>query len=210
MEMQIDTAAGKSDFDRIWALFEENSRQFNRQFKEVGKRFKETDAKFKETDAKFRETDRMLSEKIRETEAIVGRLGNRWGEFVEGLVLPSVIGMFAERNIEIERIFPRAKSRKGGETMEIDVIGANTSYATAVEVKSKLIAEDVKHFIEKLDRFKYFFPEYIDRKVVGAVAGIVIDESVVNFAEKKGLFVIAQKGEAVEIINAPNFKPNIW
>ncbi len=36
---ELNTAYQKTEFDRIWALFEE-----------IGKRFKETDAQIKETD----------------------------------------------------------------------------------------------------------------------------------------------------------------
>ncbi len=233
--MQIENAVSGREFDRIWALFEETNRQIKetgkilaeqfletaRQFKETDKQFKETDrklketdemlsAKFKETDEKFKETDRMLSAKFKETQAIVGRLGNRWGEFVEGLVVPAVIQMFGDRGIEISRVFPRAKARIGGATMEIDVIGDNSTHTVVVEVKSKPVAGDVKKFIEKIGRFRTFFPAYDDKIIIGAIAGITIDESVINFAGKEGLYVIAQKGESVKIVNPPDFVPKTF
>ncbi|CAN2039223.1 hypothetical protein GMMP15_1110010 [Candidatus Magnetomoraceae bacterium gMMP-15] len=46
-----------------------------------------------------------------------------------------------------------------------------------------------------------------DRK---AVAGIVLDKGVERFAYRKGLFVIVQSGEAVQILNNNKFKPKIW
>jgi hypothetical protein len=49
----------------------------------------------------------------------IGNLTNSWGEFVEGIVRPSVIRIFNERNINIERIANRETSHKGGEAMEI-------------------------------------------------------------------------------------------
>ena len=54
---------------------------------------------------------------------------------------------------------------------------------------------------ERLEKFKLFFPEYADRKVIGAVAGIIVDEGADKFAYKRGLFVIEQSGETVEITN---------
>ena len=50
-------------------------------------RFKETDSRFKETDKKF--------------EKMIGKLGDRWGEFVEGIVAPAAVRLFRERGIEI-------------------------------------------------------------------------------------------------------------
>lgn len=79
-----------------------------------------------------------------------------------------------------------------------------------VEAKSTLSVENVNEHLEKLARFKSFFPEYADRKVIGAVAGIVIDESADRYAYKSGLFVIGQSGETVKILNDMKFIPRSW
>ena len=50
----------------------------------------ETDKKFQETNKKM---DR-LDEQIEETNRIIGRLGNKLGEFVEGLVHPGLVRRF--------------------------------------------------------------------------------------------------------------------
>jgi hypothetical protein len=225
---ELNSIQEKANFDSVWVLFQETREQIKQtsaQLKEndrilterqkktekmLSEMFKDVAARFKETDTKFKETDRMLSEKFKETQKMVGRVTNSWGEFVEGIVIPSVIQMFNERNIEIERVSQRVKSRKSGNTMEIDIIGDNSSYVVAIEVKSKLLSDNVIKFAEKLDNFKYFFPNYADKKLVAAVAGVTVDESVKNFAEKKGLFVIMQKGETVEIVNDKNFMPKEW
>ena len=229
---------GQTEFDRIWALFRETRDQLketsiqlretdrilSERFKETDARFKETDAKFKETDAKFKETgatiketaeqiketDKVLSEKFKQTQRLIGNLTNSWGEFVEGIVRPSVIKMFNEKNININRLAIRETSHKEDETMEIDIIGHNGDYVLAIEVKTKLLSYDVIDFTQRLKKFRYFFPEYADRKLVGAVGGIIVDNSVRKLAEKKELFIIMQKGEIVEIINRPGFKPKIW
>jgi hypothetical protein len=204
---QVESLTEKTEFDRIWALFQETRQQIKETDRILTEKFKETNAQFKDVAARFKETDA----KFKETRKMVGRLGNSWGEFVEGIVIPSVLQMFNKRNIKIERVSSRSKSRKGGNTMEIDIIGDNSSYVVAIEVKSKLLSDNVISFIKKLDNFKYFFSNYAEKKLVGAVAGISVDESVKNFAEKEGLFVIMQKGEEyVEIVNNKNFTPKEW
>jgi len=210
MEIQRETLVEQSDFNRVWALFEE-----------IGKRFQDTERilseRFQDLEARFKDTERILSERSQETDARVketskqiGKLTNNWGEFVEGIVKPSVIKMFKERNIDIERVNSRSTSHKGGDTLEIDLVGDNGFYVVAIEVKTKLLCENVIDFINKLERIKYFFPYYANKRVVGAVAGIIVDDSVKNLAEKKGLFVIMQKGETVEIVNDADFKYNVW
>ncbi len=214
MELQIQSSSENNNFERVLALIEATSRQIRETDRVLSEKFKETDEKFKETDRvlseKFKETDRVLSENFKKTEQLVGRLSNRWGEFVEGMVSPAIINMFDKRNIAIDRVFNRVKAHKNGDTMEIDIIGANSDYVTVTEVKSKLLSGDVKDFVKKLGRFKKFFPEYSDKNVVGAVAGITIDDSVINFAVTHGLFVIAQKGESVAIVNSSDFVPKTW
>ena len=78
---------------------------------EVWALFKETDRKFQETDRliteKFQESERLireLSKKIEETRSEIGKLGNRLGEFVEGLIKPSVVKLFQERGIEVHKV----------------------------------------------------------------------------------------------------------
>ncbi len=42
------------------------------------------------------------------------------------------------------------------------------------------------------------------------MAGIVIDEAADKYAYRKGLFVIAQAGENIKILNDEKFKPKEW
>jgi hypothetical protein len=184
-EVNINSISQEREFNGVWDLFEEAMRNI-----------KASDPKFKPTPEN------------------VGGLAASQSIFLQGFVAPSVFEMFRKRNIEIERISSCSKSYKSGQgripTMEIDIIGDNSAYVVAIEVKSKLLSKNIIDFLEKLDKFKYFFPNYTDKKLIGAVAGISVDKSVKNFAEKKGFFVIMQKGEAVEIVNEQNFTPKVW
>jgi hypothetical protein len=167
--------------------------------------------------ALFRETDKRIDRRFKETEKIIAQMGAKvdaltgtWGRFVEGLIAPGAVSMFRERGIEIDRIFQRVKAHKDGDTMEIDILGVNREYAVLIEAKSTLGVSDVKEHSERMKAFKRFFPEYSDRKVVGAVAGIVIEENADRFAYRQGFFVIAQTGVAVKIVNDENFEPKTW
>jgi len=49
------------------------------------------------------------------------------------------------------------------------------------------------------------------RKIVGAVAGGIVQENVLRYAQKKGLYVVVQSGEASTIANMPqDFKAREW
>ncbi len=196
------TADPEISYEKILKLFEETSRQF----KETGRRFKETDRKIEDTIKTVKETSRELKEIGKRVDGLT----SKWGRFVEGLLVPAVERLFKERGITVEKVSQRLKIHKNGETIEIDIMVINREYVVLIEAKSTLSVENVNEHLDKLARFKSFFPEYSDRKVIGAVAGIVIDEGADRYAYKNGLFVIGQSGETVKILNDKKFIPRSW
>jgi len=197
-------------FQEIWRLF-----------KDTDKKFKDTDIKIKETDRileeRFKDTDRILEERFKDTEKTVEKTSNavyaltgKWSRFVEGLIVPAAERLFKERGIIIDKVSQRVKIHHNGDTMEIDILAINGEYAVLIEVKSTLKIDDIKEHIERLGKFKRFFPEYKGRKVIGAVGGIVIEEGSDKYAYKQGLYVITESGETVRILNDEKFKPKKW
>jgi hypothetical protein len=187
------------------------------EIREIWKLFRETDRRFRESEREFRESMRILAERFKETdrrfqrtEQLVSKLTGKWGRFVEGIVAPAAIQMFKDRGIRIERIYQRVKAFEDNEGMEIDILGIDDTDVLAIEVKSTLSIDDVKEHLERLEKFRRFFPEYADKQLVGAVAGIVIEENSDRFAYKKGMFVIGQSGESVRILNDEKFVPKRW
>ncbi len=180
------------------------SKDIERGFQEVWKMFAETD---KRLDVKFKET----ADQIKETDKKIEKLIGRWSLFVEGLVLPAAKRLFLEWGIEIEHISQHVEvSRNGQEGMEIDILGVNGEYAVLIEAKSTLDVQAIDEHLERLSKFKMYFPEYADKKAIGAVAGIVIRSDAARYAYKQGLFVIAQSGDTVKILNDENFTPKEW
>ncbi|MBF0138701.1 MAG: DUF3782 domain-containing protein [Magnetococcales bacterium] len=222
-------------FDDVWKMFQETDRKFqemvwedrerraeldrkfqetDRKIQETGQQIKEVSVQMRETDRQMQETDRQMQEtdrKIKEVSTQIGRLGGRLGEFVEGLVAPACETLFAERGTPIHIVSPHVKAKlDGGRHMEIDLLVVNTDTVSLVEVKSKLTVEDVQDHMKQMEEFKEFFPEYANKKAIGAVAGMVVDESVIHFAIKRGLFVMVQSGDSVRIANDETFVPRTW
>lgn len=183
-----------------------NTIEIEKGFQEIWRLFEETDKRFKITEEEIEKT----SKTVRETSKAVNNLTGKWGKFVEGLIVPAAERLFEERGIIIDKVFQRVKTHHDGDTMEIDILAINGEYAVLIEAKSALKVEDIKEHIERLANFKQFFPEYSNKKVLGAVGGIVIEEHSDKFAYKQGLFVIAESGETVKILNDKEFKPKIW
>ncbi|MGH7449884.1 MAG: DUF3782 domain-containing protein [bacterium] len=186
----------------IWRLFKETDQKF----KELADQSKETDQKFKEMAQSIKET----TKQIKATHRRVDALTSKWGRFVEGLIVPGVKRLFHARGIEVEKVYQRVRAHKNGGEMEIDILAIDEGYVVLIEAKSTLSVEDVNEHLERLAAFKTFFPEYKNKKALGAVAGIVIDEGADRHAYRQGLYVIAQSGETVKILNDMKFKPKTW
>jgi hypothetical protein len=199
--------------DDVWQLLAELTtaqKETDRQLKEADHRFQETERllkqKSQETDQQFRETDR----KIREVNKQIGDLGGKWGRFVENMVAPACETIFLKRGIPVHQVSQRVKKRLNGQTLEIDVLVTNENHVLVVEVKSSLGVNDVKELQSDLNKFRQFFPEYLQKQLYGAVAGIEIEEGADRYAYRQGLFVLAQAGETVSILNNSDFEPKNW
>ena len=153
---------------------------------------------------------------VKQTSADVGKLGNRIGDIIEHMVGgENIIEQFQALGYDVteysrNRIFGKGTGNHG----EIDLTLEDGDIAILISVKTKLTTEYVYEHIEQLEKYR----RYIDaknigdkRRFVGAVAGAVADQNVIDFAQKKGLYVIVQSGIAVEIINSPEgFKAKEW
>jgi hypothetical protein len=181
--------------------------------KETERRFQETERRFQETERRFQETDRQIQETSKEVKKVskqIGALGGKWGRFVENMVAPACETLFLNRGIPVHQVSQRVKKRLDGKTLEIDVLVTNENHVLVVEVKSSLGVEDVKELLDDLREFRQFFPEYNEKQVYGAVAGIEIEEGADKYAYRQGLFVLAQAGENVAILNSAEFQPKVW
>ena len=190
-----------------------SGQELSREIQEIWALFRETREQIEKTDKQVEKTDKQverMSRKVEQLNETVNSLTGKWGKFVEGLVTPAAVRMFKERGIEVSELHTRSKAQRNGEEMEIDVLLENEEYVVAIEVKSTLKVEDVNEHIEDLRRLRQFFPRFKEQKLIGAVAGIVIEEEADKYAYRKGLFVITQTGEMVKILNDEKFKPNLW
>ena len=160
----------------------------------------------KETDLKFKET----ALEIEKVSAMIGRLGNKLGDFVEEMVRPAAVRLFRERGIEVHEVHRNVESSRDDEGIEIDLLVVNDTDIVAIECKSTLGLDDVNEHIERLAKLKRLLPSYVNKRVLGAVSGMVIPDNVARYAYKKGLFVIAQSGNHLLIRNDSKFVPGVW
>lgn len=171
---------------------------------------KETDRILKELQATQKETSREIKAVNDATNKNIGRLSNRLGEFVEEAVRPSAVKLFRERGIDVHEVHQNISVKREGEGLEIDLLVVNNDDVVVIECKSNLSIDDVNEHIERLEQMKRLMPRYFDYRISGAVAGMVIPENVAAYAIRKGLYVIGQNGEHLELRNEESFTAKIW
>ena len=92
----------------------------------------------------------------------------------------------------------------GRALVEVDFFLENGLYAMPVEIKTELSVLDVDEHLDRIEKIRQYMDKRDDkRKLVGAVAGGIISENVMKYAQKKGLFVIEQTGDSVAIATMP-------
>jgi len=202
-ESLLEHGKWRAEADRRYDQKMEESRlEYNRQAEEYNRKFNE----------RMEETDRI----VKATATIVGALGNKVGEMVEKLVGEgNLVEQFRELGHEIKYHSRHRRFGKKGtaESGEIDLFMEDGDVAILVEVKTTLKMDHVVEHIERMEKYRRFVDAdgKNGKRFIGAVAGTVIAENVINLAHESGLYVIIQSARAVEIIDSPEgFKAKEW
>ena len=214
--------------DEVWQLLGEliqSQKETERLLKEQSQ---ETERRFQEGEQRFQETERLLKEQSQETERLLkqqsratdkqiqkvsqqlGQLGNRLGEFLEWQVRPAAVRLFQGRGIDVHELHSGISVKRASGGLEIDLLVVNETEVVLIEVKSKLTQTDVEEHLLRLAKFKQFMPRYRNVRALGAVAAMVVTEEVAQYAYRQGLYVLAQSGETVVILNDEQFQPSVW
>ena len=164
------------------------------------------------TEAELRDFKEENRRQTREMNRRWGDLANKLGTLVEDLVYPSLPRvMRVTLGREILDLGPRRKRRLAdGRVKEFDAIAVTADLVGLNSTKATLTSSDVDRLIEDIGTFREFFPEYRELPVVGILATLAVDDSVLNYAEKTGFLVLAVGDQLMEVKNRPGFEPKRW
>jgi len=146
-----------------------------------------------------------------------GELSNRLGTMAEDLVAPSIPRILRtvlgcpENEIQMSAVrMRRQSSTNPARRREFDVIASCGNYFLINETKSRLSPQDVTDFVATLSAVREFFPEVAEKQIVGAIASLYVDESLVRFGERSGLIVLGFGQDVMDVLNAPGFSPRFF
>jgi hypothetical protein len=209
--------------DRVDRQVERTSREMAA-FKDEMAAFKHEMAVFKDENAAFRDEMAAFKDEVRadieEGRGVRADMNRKWGELAnklgsmaEDLVAPSVpralctvLGVTEEP----EGMAIRVRRRSAADPKvrrEFDVVAMCGDYLLINETKSRLDADDVAEFAAVLPTVRDYFPEHAAKRVIGAIASLHVDESVVRRGEAAGLIVLGLGDDLMDVLNSPGFVP---
>ena len=94
--------------------------------------------------------------------------------------------LFRERGIDVHEVHQNITAKREGEALEIDLLVVNNNDVVAIECKNNLSIDDVNDHLKRLEKIKRLLPDHKEKRISGAVAGMVIPENVAVYAIKKG------------------------
>ena len=159
-----------------------------------------------------KETDRQMKESAKRLDRQLGKLGNRFGEMVEYMVVPDLVKKFNEFGYVFTETSQQTtiEDEKNNIFAEIDISLKNGDKVMIVEVKSKPTTEDITEHIKRMEKVKTHADLHGDKRVfLGAIAGIVFNKDEIVFARKNGFFVLTPSGDTFSI-TGPIGEPREW
>jgi hypothetical protein len=140
---------------------------------------------------------------MKETDKKVGELTNRFGRMVEHMVVPNLLAKFKDMGFTFEVATQNYKiaDEKNNIFVEADVFLENGDKVMIVEIKATPAVEDITDHVRRMEKLRKRADLRRDtRKYLGAVAGVVVSDSVQNYALSNGFFVIVPSGDTFNII----------
>ena len=192
---QAAEAAKGLTFEKVWAVVIQTQRMIQ------------------ETQTAQQESQKKTDKVIADLSKNIGGLGNSLGRLTEAMFSAELWKKFNEIGFTFTKQAPRMKFYENGKVLaEVDFFLENGVYAMPVEIKTELSISDVDEHLDRIEKIRKYMDDHHDsRKLVGAVAGGVVSESVLKYSQRKGLFVIEQTGDSVAIADLPlGFKAREW
>jgi len=130
--------------------------------------------------------------------------------FKEEFMLAEIADLFAQRKLKVDKIAENIQAWRSEELIDFDMLAYGEKHAVVVNLYSTVESGEIDEFVDDLVKFKLFFKEYADHKVVGAIGALDISTENIKYAFSKGLYVMKKTGEFVAILNRKTFKPTTW
>lgn len=139
-----------------------------------------------------------------------GERSRKMGTLAEDYVAPAMARIFqqlvgcSENDLDFQAEQVR---RAYPDYHRFDVVAGCADYVLINETRNTLCPQDLKDFRALMETARDYFPEYAEKKFIGAMASLYVDESLVRQGEKLGLIVLGFGEDLMDVLNLPGFRP---
>lgn len=141
-----------------------------------------------------------------------GELTNRLGTLAEDFVAPNIppiarkyFGCPEEADFFVARCKKR-HSKDKAKVREFDAIAVYEDKVILNETKSTPRQQYLDDFAALLPSFFEYFPEFSGRELIPIFSSLYVDERTVEYATGKGIYVLAIKGDTMDLLNYDRVK----
>lgn len=140
-------------------------------------------------------------EQIKETNKLIGGIGNSNGAFAENFFYTSLAEKMQLGTIKFDEIEHNLRHKRKNIVDEFDIIMYNGDSIGLIEVKYEAKSSDIKKlYSTKVQNFKILYPEYEGYKIYLGIAGFSFQNAQVKAeAQNMGIAVLEIKGDHLEI-----------
>lgn len=174
---------------------------------------------FQQEMREFKEEMREFKEEMRSESRAMNRrwgdISNSLGMLVENIVAPSIPRVLREvlgcpeGGEEFLTVRYRA-NLPDGRGREFDALAGCGDYLLINETKSRLGPADLDPFVELLQVARDYLPQYAERRIVGALASLYVDPTLITAGERRGILVLGMTDDAMEVLNSSDFRPVVF
>jgi uncharacterized coiled-coil DUF342 family protein len=195
------------NFEKVWAALLKTSEDVDKMSARVDKMSARVDKTSEEMAEMFKRVDKVT--------ANVGGLNRSLGELIETLIAARLWEKFADYPYNLKRAYQRVPlyDENNFKKTDVDILLSDTEWTMAVEVKRELDKkQDVDEHLKRMELIRKYPPaETVGKKLLGAMAGGVVDPDVRDYAYNSGFFVLELTGESVCLLKPPEgFEPHEW
>jgi FtsZ-binding cell division protein ZapB len=202
-ESQINVDIALTRLERGLEEFKDEMRVFKDEmsdFKDEMSDFKNEMSDFKDEMSGFKDRMEASHKEMNKQWAF---LAKKMGTLDEDLVSPAVRPVISKYfGCDPTKTPIRELRRIGGDSFEVDVLAVCEDKVFMIEVRATPKIDYVGEILDKVPLFKEFYPEYADKEVIPIFASIVFPENIIQYATRKGLYIMAyREWEYMDIIN---------
>ena len=200
METTQQTYRGQASPESVWAILQEVAETQKENARQINALKNRQEEGARQINA--------LKKRQEENARQIGKLGGRFGEMIEYMVMPNLLGKFRDLGFVFTKGHHQTviKDEQYKIIAEVDITLENGDKVMIVEVKSKPSIEDIKDHIERMGKLRLYAGLHGDpRKYLGAVAGMVVNDNERDYALKNGFYVIEPSGETFTITAPEGF-----